>query len=72
MMKKNIKSGLIFLLVGAFFIYWAETHSPKKLGQAIGNVFSGSYTMDETSYYICLIIGIAAALFGILKFIRKA
>ncbi|WP_176214658.1 DUF3185 family protein [Reichenbachiella faecimaris] len=71
-MNKNIKSGIIYLLVGAFFIYWAESHSPKKIGQAIGNAFSGSYTMDETSYYVCLIIGIAAALFGVLKLIRKA
>ncbi|MEP2275164.1 MAG: hypothetical protein ABJH98_06915 [Reichenbachiella sp.] len=70
-MKKNIKSGIIFLLVGGFFIYWAQTHSPKKLGQAIGNAFSGSYTMDETSYYICLGVGIAIGVFGLLKLIRK-
>ena len=70
-MKKNIKTGTIYLLVGAFFIYWAETHSPKKLGQAIGNALSGSYTMDETSYYTCLGVGIAVGLFGIFKLIKK-
>lgn len=70
-MKKNIKTGTIYLLVGAFFIYWAETHSPKKLGQAIGNAFSGSYTMDETSYYICFGAGILICVMGVLKLIRK-
>lgn len=70
-MKKNIKTGFLYLLIGAFFIYWAETHSPKKLGQAIGNALSGSYTMDETSYYICLGVGIAVGLFGIFKLIKK-
>ena len=70
-MKNNIKTGIISLLVGAFFIYWAETHSPKKLGQAIGNAFSGSYTMDETSYYICLAIGVLVAIFGVKKIISK-
>lgn len=70
-MKKNIKSAILYLLIGGFFIYWAETHSPKKIGQAIGNAFSGSYTMDETSYYICLGVGIAICVFGVLKLIRK-
>lgn len=70
-MSKNIKSGLIHLVLGGFFIFWAETHSPKKLGQAIGNAFSGSYTMDETSYYICLTIGVVIALLGVKKMIGK-
>ncbi|UXX79027.1 hypothetical protein N7E81_16860 [Reichenbachiella carrageenanivorans] len=68
---KNIKSGILYLLIGGFFVYWAETHSPKKLGQAIGNVFSGSYTMDETSYYICLGLGIAIGLLGLFKILKK-
>jgi len=68
---KNTKSGIISILLGAFFIYWAETHSPKKIGQAIGNAFSGSYTMNETSYYICLGVGVVLAIFGILKLVKK-
>ncbi|WP_422359362.1 hypothetical protein [Reichenbachiella sp.] len=70
-MSKQIKSGIIYLLLGAFFIYWAESHSPKKIGQAIGNALSGSYTMDETSYYICFGVGVLIGIMGILKIIRK-
>lgn len=70
-MQKHLKSGLIFVAIGAFFIYWAQTHSPKNLGKVIGNAFSGSYTMSETSYYICLIAGILICVFGVLKLVRK-
>ena len=71
-MKKHIKLGLILSAIGAFTIYWAETHSPKKVGQVIGNAFSGSYTMSETNYYICLGIGIILCAFGVLKIVKKS
>ncbi|MEO9964477.1 MAG: hypothetical protein ABJF11_01740 [Reichenbachiella sp.] len=71
-MKKNQSIGIILLGIGVFFIYWAQTHSPKNLGKVIGNAFSGSYTMSEFSYYTCLGLGIAIGLYGILKLMKKA
>ncbi|MEO9802422.1 MAG: hypothetical protein ABJF04_04205 [Reichenbachiella sp.] len=70
-MQKHVKTGLASLAIGVFFIYWAQTHSPKSLRKVIGNAFSGSYTMSETSYYICLGIGIVIGVYGILKLIKK-
>jgi hypothetical protein len=70
-MKKSKLSSIIFVLVGAFMIYWAETHSPKDVGQVIGNVVSGSYTMSETGYYISLVAGIAVAVYGVFTFVKS-
>lgn len=71
-MKKHVLQALIYILIGAFFIYWAQDHSPKSgLGKIVGNELSGSYTMNETSYYITLAIGAALAVMGITKFIKK-
>ncbi|MGL1885232.1 MAG: hypothetical protein OCD76_01860 [Reichenbachiella sp.] len=71
-MNAKVKSAAISILIGAFFIYWAMTHSPKSgLGNRIGNEMAGSYTMSEGSYYITLAIGAAAAVYGIWKLIKK-
>ncbi|MDH5367635.1 MAG: hypothetical protein OEW67_11640 [Cyclobacteriaceae bacterium] len=71
-MKKHVLQALIFILIGVFFIYWAQDHSPKAgLGKIVGNELSGSYTMNETSYYITLAIGAGLTVLGIMKFIKK-
>jgi hypothetical protein len=70
-MKKNKLSAIIIVLVGAFMIYWAETHSPKDVGQVVGNFVTGSYTMSETGYYISLVAGIAVALYGVYTFVKS-
>lgn len=70
-MKKSTQTTVIIALVGAFIVYWAQTHSPKgSLGQIVGNELSGSYTMSESSYYISLIAGIALVVYGIYKFVK--
>jgi hypothetical protein len=62
---------IVAVFAGAFTIYWAQTHSPKAgLGQIVGNELSGSYTMNETQYYICLGIGIALGILGVYKFFK--
>lgn len=71
-MKKHIQIGAILIALGAFFIYWAETHSPKQLGKILGNAMSGSYTMSETSYYLSLGAGLVLCIYGILKIMKKA
>lgn len=70
-MKKGKIWGIVFILIGAFLIYWAQTHSPQAgLGEQIVNEISGSYTMDQTSYYICLGMGVLSALAGLMKLVR--
>ncbi len=70
-MKKGKVIGIVLILVGAFTIYWAQTHSPQAgVGQIIGNALSGSYTMSEGSYYFTLIIGATLGLFGLYKLIK--
>ena len=50
-MKKGKVMGIVLILVGAFTVYWAQTHSPQAgVGQIVGNALSGSYTMSEGSY----------------------
>ena len=68
-MNKNKLTAVIFMLVGAFMIYWAQTHSPTaKIGQIVGNELSGSYTMSETWYYISLILSVGVIGYGAYKF----
>lgn len=71
-MKKDRLQAIVYILIGAFFVYWAQSHSPKAgIGQVIGNEISGSYTMSETWYYITLAIGAVLAIWGVFKLIRK-
>lgn len=71
-MKKHIQQAILFILVGAFIIYWAQTHSPKAgIGNIIGNELSGSYTMSENWYYISLVIGAGLAVIGVKKILKK-
>ena len=66
-MKSGLIRGILFIAVGIFCIYWAQTHSPKDLGQVIGNNLSGSYTLSEPWYYGLLGIGILVGVIGILR-----
>lgn len=67
-MKSGLARGLALLLVAAFIIYWAITHSPKAgVGQIISNELSGSYTMSSGAYYATLIVGIVLGILGILR-----
>lgn len=62
---------IIITVLGAFIIYWAQTHSPKAgLGQITENFFSGSYTMSAHWYYFSLVLGIVLAVFGLLKIFK--
>lgn len=66
-MNKNLIKAVIYIAVGVFVIYWAETHSPKDLGEVITNEISGSYTMSEPWYYTSLVLGTVVAILGILR-----
>lgn len=69
-MKKNKLLGLVLVLFGGFTIYWSQTHSPRAgLGQIIGNELSGSYTMNETQYFICLGLGIILCIMGLIRLV---
>jgi hypothetical protein len=71
-MKKRIQIAIVFILVGVFCIYWAQTHSPKAgIGQIVGNKLAGSYTISEPWYYSTLAVGAILAIVGIMKFIKK-
>jgi hypothetical protein len=66
--KQETLKGLLMVLIGIFFIYWAQTHSPNAgLGKIMKNEFSGSYTLSESWYYITMIFGIAATVLGLFK-----
>ena len=66
-MKSGMIRGILFIAVGLFMIYWAQTHSPKDLGNVVGNAISGSYTMSEPWYYVCLGAGILVGVVGVLR-----
>ncbi|MCV9387226.1 hypothetical protein [Reichenbachiella ulvae] len=71
-MKNYMKFALAYIIVGAFCVYWAMTHSPKAgLGDMIKNELSGSYTMSENAYYLTVFVGAVALVLGVLKLIRK-
>ena len=65
-MKPGMFIGLLFVAIGAFLIYWAQTHSPQDLGKVIGNAVSGSYTLSEPWYYANLGLGIIVGAIGVL------
>lgn len=68
MKNKNLLIGVVLLVLGVFIIYWAQTHAPNaSIGSKISNKLAGSYNMGETSYYLSLIVGGIAAVFGALK-----
>ena len=71
MKNSRLLQGILMIAIGIFFIYWAESHSPKKFGQIIGNQISGSYTLSETWYYICLGLGILVGIVGVLRTFRS-
>jgi hypothetical protein len=66
-MKSGMIRGLVLIAVGTFLIYWAQTHSPKDFGKVIGNAVSGSYSLSEPWYYVCLGAGIVVGVVGILS-----
>ena len=67
-MKKGFFNGIFALVMGAFIIYWALTHSPKAgLGQIVSNELSGSYTMSTEAYYVSLVLGGLIAAVGLLR-----
>jgi len=66
-MKNGMIRGILLIAIGVFLIYWAQTHSPKDLVKVIGNEFSGSYTLPEPWYYVCLGGGILVGVVGILR-----
>ncbi len=65
-MKSGMIRGLVLIAVGIFLIYWAQTHSPE-IGSQIGNALSGSYSLSEPWYYVCLGAGIVVGVVGILR-----
>lgn len=66
-MKPGLIRGIVLIALGIFLIYWAQTHSPKDFGQVIGNAVSGSYTLSEPWYYVCLGAGILVGVVGVLR-----
>ena len=68
MKSKNLIVGIILIALGAFIIYWAQTHSPNAgIGKMITNELSGSYTMSETWYYVSMVGGTVIGIIGILR-----
>ncbi|MBU2913998.1 MULTISPECIES: hypothetical protein [Reichenbachiella] len=72
-MKNYMKLGLIYIVIGAFLVYWAMTHSPNDgMGEIIKRGIVGdSYTMSSNAYYITLFVGAVAAVIGVWKIISK-
>ncbi|WP_421894014.1 hypothetical protein [Marinoscillum sp.] len=66
-MKSGMIRGLLFIAVGLFLIYWAQTHTRKNLGNLIDGMSSESYTMSEPWYYACLGLGILVGVVGVLR-----
>lgn len=66
-MKPGMIGGIVLIAIGIFLIYWAQTHSPNDLGQVIGNSLTGSYTLSEPWYYVCLGSGILVGVIGVLR-----
>ena len=66
-MKPGMIRGIIFIAIGAFLIYWAQTHSPQDFGKVIGNAVSGSYTLSEPWYYSSLALGVLVGVLGVFR-----
>lgn len=70
-MNNKKLQGVVAGLIGAFVIYWAQTHSPKAgIGNMIANELSGSYTMSENNYYLTLGLGIVLVLVGLYRIFK--
>ncbi|MEQ8365015.1 MAG: DUF3185 family protein [Cyclobacteriaceae bacterium] len=67
MKNSGLIRGVVLMAIGIFLVYWAQSHSPKSLGKVIGNEFSGSYTLPEHWYYICLGGGVIIGILGVLR-----
>lgn len=67
MKNAGLLRGILMIALGIFLIYWAQTHSPKDVGQVIGNAISGGYTLSEPWYYGCLGAGILVGIVGVLR-----
>lgn len=67
MKNTGLIRGIVFIAIGIFLIYWAQTHNPNEVGQVIKNQFGGSYTLPEPWYYVCLGGGILVGILGILR-----
>lgn len=68
--------GLAFLAIGIFLIYWAQSHAPASgaIGKAFNTIedeLSGTYTLPEFWYYICLGGGVFFGIIGILRTYRS-
>lgn len=64
---KYIK-GLLLVAIGAFFIYWAQTHTPNRdLLDAVNNEIIGSYALSKPMYFATLAFG---GILGVLGLIR--
>lgn len=66
-MKNGLITGILLIAAGIFMIYWAQAHSPKDLGNVLGNAISGSYTMSKNGYYFSLGSGILVGIIGLLR-----
>ncbi len=64
---KSIK-GLSILAIGAFLIYWAQTHTPNKdLLDAVNNEIIGSYALSEPMYFATLVFGGILGVLGLIS-----
>ncbi|PIB35935.1 hypothetical protein BFP72_11285 [Reichenbachiella sp. 5M10] len=71
-MKNYMKLALLYIVIGAFFIYWAMTHSPNaSLGTIVRNEIGGSYTLSSNWYYAMLFVGAVSAVIGVWKLIVR-
>ena len=64
---KSIRAiiGVVAIVLGVFFIYWAYTHGPNtNLGDKISNAFAGEEALSETSYYLMMAAGVLMIISG--------
>ena len=60
--------GLLILAIGAFLIYWAQTHTPNRdLLDAVNNEIIGSYALSKPMYFITLAVGAILSVLGLMR-----
>jgi len=69
-MKSTLIKGIIFLAVGAFCLFWTQTHSPANVGEQLLRKASGSYSLSEPWYYASLALGAILVVYGGLSVYR--